>query len=59
MNPENSARAERALFALRSYLRAKDEEFAHEDLDAGHRALPAQQHLVATDLPIELHPGSA
>ena len=24
-----------------------------------HRALPAQQHLVATDLPIELHPGFA
>ena len=32
MNPENSARAERALFALRSYLRAKGEEFAREDL---------------------------
>ena len=34
MNPENSARAERALFALRSYLRAKGEGFAHEDLEA-------------------------
>jgi len=35
MSPENSARSQRALFALRSYFWAKGERLADEDLDAG------------------------